>query len=79
MMKLERSEVGIEIVPLAQSAVVRFDLVAYDDVWLTFVMINRMDRLDVGAMIIAYFVDGLDPDQTSLYWLVLSSMAVLSS
>lgn len=60
MMILALSEVETEIVLLVPMEVMRFDLEAYDDVWPSFAMI-MMGRLDVVAMINAYFVDGLVP------------------
>lgn len=79
-MILAVSEVGIEIEQPTRLAVMEFDLVVYDDdVRPSFVMITNLVRLDVGAMISAYFVDASNQDQTSQYWPVLSSTVVLNS
>lgn len=62
---------------------VEFDSVVYDDGRLTSVMIIRtfgmMDRLDVVAMINAYFVDELNLNSTLQYSLALNSMVALNS
>lgn len=79
-MILAVSEVGIEIEQPTRLAVMGFDLVVYDDDGRpTFVMITNLVRLDVGAMISAYFVDASNQDQTLQYWPVLSSTVVLNS
>lgn len=69
------------IVQLKWLAIMSFDLVAYADVrLLTFAMIIRHRvHLDAVAMIIAYFVDVLDPSQILQCWPVLNSMVVLNS
>lgn len=66
-MILALSEVDSEIVQLVPPEVMLFDLEAYDDVWPTFDWIDLMGRLDVVAMINAYFVDVSAPNQTLLY------------
>lgn len=76
--KLAVSEVT-EIVQPVRPAVMGFDLVACDDVWLTFAMIIQTVHLDAVAMISAYFVDASVQGQTSQCWLVLNSMAVSNS
>lgn len=79
-MKLAPSEVVIEIELIILIMMSVCDLVAYDDVRPTFVRTMRTyGRLDVVAMINAYFVDVLVLNQTLQYLLGSNLMVALNS